>query len=653
MTLYTKTVLGPQMREGQQPGPAWTDWMSSTEADIARVEYRLRHHGTTGNWADPRVQQRSENANNVLVDDPLNDAADGAGGAESDASSLMAKKGAKAAPKPGSKAASKPKPKPRPKPDSTPPWRLGDDDDTEPLPRSSPGTSSAERARPPRGRDRPDGGPVDDGPARTFTWSSASLAGIVRPRRGGAHASGSEVKRARSAPAAAYGGGTATVTEEPVMEDYNAALTHWCRLLGMPPPTPGDAAPVDSPDFLGVLNGERGRRIAAHLRSLSPRARMMALGHFMAFVSAIMQEVWVLATHPLELADPPPTVGPLPSSHPAPPARRGRRGLPDDGSGSDVQVEVDEATLALMDRAVGYRGDSSSGARRRCTDVADGGVCVDDEFEEESEEMVVEEDEGEETESSAHDPAGAEAEADETCHMQGFRQPPAVPAVGPTGFALLLDTLARALERLEDRRRPVVAHLLLSRLRGRSGGCDSLTGEMLEALLVTFRPEASVLAAEEEPDHRWVDYWWELVSGHLPGGLEASATLVESTMVGEDVAEASVSLASGGMTVPVAEAESGSLCRCEGDLAPSPASPGGCVDAPRPVCAAAALLAAADNGNESAEPAAKKPCTVEALPAPQEVETVRVTVCVEGVPAGKACQVSVALQPGVGSDGVP
>ena len=52
------------------------------------MEYRLRHR-------DP-----SENTNNVIVDDALNDAADGAGGAESDALSLMAKKGGKAAPKP-------------------------------------------------------------------------------------------------------------------------------------------------------------------------------------------------------------------------------------------------------------------------------------------------------------------------------------------------------------------------------------------------------------------------------------------------------------------------------------------------------------------------------------------------------------------------
>ena len=147
-----------------------------------------------------------------------------------------------------------------------------------------------------------------------------------------------------------------------------------------------------------------------------------------------------------------------------------------DGSGSDVLVEVDEAALALLEsRAAPSHGGPSADVRRPCSGGEGDAVCRDDVFEEEGEEMH---------EALVDEPVEADEDTDEACHMQGLRQLSVVPAVGPTSFALLLDTLARALERLEDRRRPVVAGLLLAKLRGKSGGRDSLTGEMLEALLV-------------------------------------------------------------------------------------------------------------------------------------------------------------------------
>ena len=79
--------------------------------------------------------------------------------------------------------------------------------------------------------------------------------------------------------------------------------------------------------------------------------------------------------------------------------------------------------------------------------------------------------------------------SDESCHMQSVLQKESfAPAVAPVSFALLLETLARALEQLEDKRRPVVTGLLLRKLRSKRSGIESLTGEMLEALLVTFNP---------------------------------------------------------------------------------------------------------------------------------------------------------------------
>ena len=57
-----------------------------------------------------------------------------------------------------------------------------------------------------------------------------------------------------------------------------------------------------------------------------------------------------------------------------------------------------------------------------------------------------------------------------------------VPAISPVSFAMVLDTLSRAFERLGAPRRRLI------RLRGALHVVNALTGEMLKALLVTFDP---------------------------------------------------------------------------------------------------------------------------------------------------------------------
>ena len=82
----------PNFREGSLPPQQWQDWLDSTMRDVRAVETRLRTRATGGNWADPRVQATSDNANNVFSADPLNDA-NHADEEESDASSMMEKRG--------------------------------------------------------------------------------------------------------------------------------------------------------------------------------------------------------------------------------------------------------------------------------------------------------------------------------------------------------------------------------------------------------------------------------------------------------------------------------------------------------------------------------------------------------------------------------
>ena len=71
------------------------------------------------------------------------------------------------------------------------------------------------------------------------------------------------------------------------------------------------------------------------------------------------------------------------------------------------------------------------------------------------------------------------------CSREGKKLPDA--AIRPVSFAMVLDTLSRALEGLPDpRRRRVVG--ILGQAERAPGCCGSLTGQMLEALLVTFEP---------------------------------------------------------------------------------------------------------------------------------------------------------------------
>ena len=109
------------------------------------------------------------------------------------------------------------------------------------------------------------------------------------------------------------------------------------------------------------------------------------------------------------------------------------------------------------------------------------------------------------------------------CATCRWRQKIADAAIRPVSFAMVLDTLSRALEGLPDPRRRRVAGILLHRLRGRLDAVASLTGQMLEALLVTFEPLDTA-----EADLSWAAYWWDIVAAHFLVTSDVLQTLADS-----------------------------------------------------------------------------------------------------------------------------
>ena len=182
-----------------------------------------------------------------------------------------------------------------------------------------------------------------------------------------------------------------------------------------------------------------------------------------------------------------------------------------DGSGSDVEVEVDEADLAVVE-----------GAEMHAPVQPMVGLLEDGEEENmEVDPLLVERGHLE-----AEDGEEEDAEDDDVSHTQVPGSSSLASAIQPVGFAMVLDTLSRALERLPTSRRRLVSGLLLGRLRGR---LHAVTGQMLEALLVTFEPfEEAKLEDSVEADVSWAAYWWDVVAVHLPDAPDAPQTIADS-----------------------------------------------------------------------------------------------------------------------------
>ena len=224
---------------------------------------------------------------------------------------------------------------------------------------------------------------------------------------------------------------------------------------------------------------------------------MGALGHFLAFISALAQEAYVLLAHPLDTTPEvdstattrPRASGARPAPEPAPESGHEAR----DDSGSEVLVEIAEE-------------DDEPRTHR------------DDPIRQDDSDQPVEGEDEEENAPSMRTKLWWVPRVSLTriSHMQMSM----VPAIAPVSFAMLLTTLSRALEKLaEGRRRESAgqAGLLLARLRSRPRAFCALTGEMLEALLVTFEPGTTMDQSLVEKDAgKWVDYWWELLVQHLP-----------------------------------------------------------------------------------------------------------------------------------------
>ena len=568
---------------GALPSQVWQDWFSVTMAHVSAVETRLRGRGVANNWADPRVQQLNfdGNGNNVLDEDPLNSAHGPVDDGESDVSSLMGRKSV-----------------PSRSGDGEHPWRRPDEDASSPAPaatrpRSSPGTSSGLTPRPKaKPQAKPKAKPSSSRPATarsgdsdrhsgvgegsrpsgiptSSTWSTASSAGLQRHRKvsspGECAASGA--KR------------PADCEPDQVIADYNKALKRWCSLLGMHRPVRAAGASTDDADYMGVLIGTRGEELSRHFQTLDADARLRAMGHFMVFLSALMQEVWVLMTHTVEPADVPassqsrpPQQGARTGSGPArgvgtrtrtrgkdggkegvgarptssttpttsPPGTAPLRGLPTmwpsalgvvDGSGSDVEVEVDGDALAGEDGAASAPSEASGervvGHSVPLAAPLEFSIDLMEEGEEEHRELdPVLVDQGR---VEADDDTEDDVDEDDVSHMQVSGTTSLAPAIQPVGFAMVLDTLSRALERLVDGRRRLVSGLLLRRLRGRPHAVTSLTGQMLEALLVTFEPVPDTrLEDSAEADLSWASYWWDVVATHLPEAADVPHTVVDS-----------------------------------------------------------------------------------------------------------------------------
>ena len=223
----------------------------------------------------------------------------------------------------------------------------------------------------------------------------------------------------------------------------------------------------------------------------------------------------------------------------SPPGTTPLRGLPTmwppvlgvvDGSGSDVEVEVDGDALAGEDGAASAPSEAS-GER-----VVGPSVPLDAPLESTIDLLEDGEEEHREVDPVLVDQGRVEADddteddvdEDDVSHMQVSGTTSLAPAIQPVGFAMVLDTLSRALERLVDDRRCLVSGLLLRRLRGRLHAVTSLTGQMLEALLVTFEPFPDTRLEDSAADVSWASYWWDVVATHLPEAEDAPHTVVDS-----------------------------------------------------------------------------------------------------------------------------
>ena len=476
------------------------DWFSLTMTHVSAVETSLRHRGVTNNWADPRVQQLNFDSNgNNELDEDPLNSAHGP--VDDGESDVSSLMGRKSAPSRSG--------------DGEHPWR------------------------------RPEGDASSSEPAVTRPRSALGLRAppLMMPI-------------------------TWVFSSGPGVRNCRAISRRWMRMLG---------------------------------------CERWATTHFL---SALMQEVWVLMTHTVEPshghassasrpsrpsaeagsraaprggtrsrakegAGARPTNSTTPTTSPpgATPMRRLATASPPvlgvvDGSGSDgsdVEVEVDGDALAVEAGAASApsetRGKRVVGPSSPLDVPMQSTIDLLEDGEEESQEvdpLLVDHGRME-----ADDDTEDDAEDDDVSHMQVSGTSSLASAIQPVRFAMVLDTLSRALERLVDDRRRLVSGLLLRRLRGRLHAVTSLTGQMLEALLVTFEPfEDTRLEDSAEADVSWASYWWDVVATHLPEAQDAPHTVVDSVQSDATcpvVADSAQLVATSTTDAVAAEAECGSL----------------------------------------------------------------------------------------------